>query len=62
MRKGQRIETLTKTVGQPSRTGVVVNIRDENFIEVDWDDGHTSVISRDAVLETSTEQTGHKTG
>lgn len=53
MRKGQRVETITKTVGQPSRTGVVIDIRDEDFIEVEWDDGHTSVISRRAVSETS---------
>lgn len=53
MRKGQRVETITKTVGQPSRTGVVIDIRDEDFIEVEWDDGHTSVISRTAVSESS---------
>lgn len=52
MRKGQKVETITKTVGQPSRTGVVIDIRDEDFIEVEWDDGHTSVISRTAVSET----------
>ena len=62
MRKGQKIEVLTKTVGQPARTGVVIDIRDENFIEVEWDDGHTSVISRDAVSETSGDRTGDKTG
>lgn len=56
MRKGQKVETITKTVGQPSRTGVVIDVRDDEFIEVEWDDGHTSVISRTAVSETSPSQ------
>lgn len=49
MRKGQTVEVLTKTVGQPPRTGVVVDIRDEEFVEVEWEDGHTSVISQTAL-------------
>lgn len=49
MRKGQRVETLTKTVGQTPRSGVVVDIRDEDFVEVEWEDGHISVITRSAL-------------
>lgn len=49
MRKGQKVETLTKTVGQPTRTGTVVDIRDEDFVEVEWEDGHISVISQTAL-------------
>lgn len=50
MRKGQRVETLTKTVGQTPRSGIVVDIRDEEFVEVEWDDGHISVITRSALM------------
>lgn len=53
MRKGQRVETITKTVGQTPRTGVVVDIRDEEFVEVEWEDGHTSVITRSALSSAS---------
>lgn len=62
MRKGQKVETITKTVGQPSRTGVVIDIRDEDFVEVEWDDGHISVISRTAVSETSSSQSKASSG
>ncbi len=60
MRKGQRVETLTKTVGQTPRTGVVVDIRDEDFVEVEWDDGHISVITRSALTESPTTRTDTK--
>lgn len=53
MRRGQKVETLTKTVGQTPRTGVVVDIRDDQFVEVEWDDGHLSVITRSALMPTS---------
>lgn len=54
MHKGQRVETLTKTVGQTPRTGVVVDVRDEEFVEVEWEDGHTSVITQSALAESET--------
>lgn len=50
MRKGQRVETLTKKVGQMPRTGVVVDIRDDEFVEVEWDDGHTSMVTVSSVV------------
>lgn len=53
MRKGQKVETLTKTVGQTPRSGVVVDIRDEEFVEIEWEDGHISVISRSAITPSS---------
>lgn len=56
MRKGQKIETITKTVGQTPRSGVVVDVRDEDFVEVEWDDGHTSVISETALSPTTSEK------
>jgi hypothetical protein len=53
MRKGQKVETLTKTLGQTPRTGVVVDIRDKELLEIEWEDGHTSMISRSAVTPAS---------
>jgi hypothetical protein len=56
MRQGQRVETLTKTVGQTPRRGIVIDLRDEEFVEVEWEDGHTSVISRSALTETESKR------
>lgn len=53
MRKGQKVETLTKTLGQTPRTGVVLDIRDEEFVEIEWEDGHTSLISQSAITPAS---------
>ncbi len=44
MHKGQRVMTLTKTVGRTPRRGVVRRV-DGRTIEVRWDDGHTSILS-----------------
>ena len=53
MRKGQKVATLTKTVGQTPRTGVVIDLREEDLVEVEWEDGHTSVVTRSALMPTS---------
>lgn len=53
MRKGEKVETLTKKVGQTPRTGVVIDLRDEDFVEVEWDDGHTSVVTRSTLIPVS---------
>lgn len=53
MRKGQKVETLTKTVGQTPRIGVVIDLREEDLVEVEWEDGHTSVVTRSALMPTS---------
>lgn len=50
LRPGTHVEKLTKKVGQPAPTGKIVSSHDDAY-EVKWDDGHTSVISRDAVLK-----------
>lgn len=52
MRKGQKVETLTKKVGQTPRSGVVVDLRDEDLVEVEWEDGHISIVTRSAITET----------
>lgn len=44
LRKGQRVETLTKKTGQTPRVGVVIDLRDE-FCDVEWDDGRTTTIT-----------------
>jgi hypothetical protein len=47
--KGQRVRTLTKTVGRQPRRGVVQRV-EPNAIEVKWDDGHVSVLSDGAII------------
>ena len=49
IRKGTHVERLTKKVGQAVVTGKVIAIRDEHYVEVRWDDGHTSTISKDGL-------------
>lgn len=49
LRKGTKVERLTKKVGQVPETGKIVDMVEGHAVEVKWDDGHTSIISRDAV-------------
>jgi hypothetical protein len=53
MRKGQKVETLTKIVGQTPRTGVVIDLREEDLVEVEWEDGHVSIVTRSALITTT---------
>lgn len=43
LKKGERVEELTKKTGQRPRVGQIVEIRDES-VEVRWDDGHVSSV------------------
>jgi hypothetical protein len=43
LKKGQRVEELTKKTGQRPRAGVVVDLRDGS-VDVRWDDGHESTL------------------
>lgn len=54
LKKGQRVEELTKKTGQRPRTGVVIDLRDES-VEVRWDDGHVTILTG-ALLHPLTEQ------
>jgi hypothetical protein len=54
LKKGQRVEELTKKAGQRPRAGVVIDLRDES-IEVRWDDGHVSSLTG-ALLQPLTEE------
>ena len=49
LRKGMRVERMTKKVGQVPQTGKVIELLDGHAAEIEWDDGHTSIISREAV-------------
>lgn len=44
LKKGQRVEELTKKTGQRPRVGVVIDLR-EDTVEVRWDDGHVSSLT-----------------
>ena len=50
MRQGSKVAELTKKAGQVPRVGTVVEVRGHD-LEIKWEDGHTSVISRNAVHE-----------
>lgn len=43
VRQGQRVEELTKKVGQVPRTGTVKQVEGDKIV-VQWDDGHESVV------------------
>jgi len=47
--KGQRVKTLTKTVGREPRRGVVLDVHGST-VEVRWDDGHVSILSGGALV------------
>jgi hypothetical protein len=47
--KGIRVERLTKKVGQHPETGRVTAIHDDYSVKIEWDDGHTSIVSNSAV-------------
>ena len=49
IRKGTHVERRTKKVGQYPETGKVTAIHDEYSVEVEWDDGHTSIVSKNGI-------------
>ena len=48
MRKGDLVETQTAKIGQATRVGRVIDLHDE-FVVVEWEDGHVSTITRTSV-------------
>ena len=60
IRKGSHVERLTKKVGQAATTGTVTAIHDEYSVEVRWDDGHTSVISKNGIVLLTEANRPHK--
>ncbi len=59
LRSGTRVARLTKKVGQVAPTGKVLAVHGDS-IEIEWDDGHRSVISRDAVTPLTEANKPHK--
>jgi hypothetical protein len=49
LHKGQRVKTLTKTVGRAPRRGVVQRV-EATTVEVKWSDGHISILSGGALV------------
>ena len=49
LHKGQRVKTLTKTVGHAPRRGVVQRV-EATTVEVRWSDGHVSILSGGALV------------
>lgn len=49
IKKGSKVESLTRKAGQVPRRGTVENVRGDT-VEVRWDDGRVSVISREALV------------
>jgi hypothetical protein len=47
-RPGMQVEELTKKVGQVPRHGKVKAVHGES-VEVQWDDEHTSIVSRQSL-------------
>lgn len=60
IRKGTRVERITKKVGQFAETGKVTAIHDEYSVEVDWDDGHKSIVSKSGVTAVTDANRPHK--
>ncbi len=60
IRKGDRVERLTKKVGQVAPTGKVIEVRDSHYVEVQWDDGHTSTVSKDGLTLLTEANRPHK--
>lgn len=60
LKKGQRVEELTKKSGQRPRAGVVIDLRDDS-LEVRWHDGRVSSLTgallRSLTQERKTERT-----
>ncbi len=48
LKTGMKVHKLTKKVGQASPSGVIVEMHGDS-VEVKWDDGHTSIVSRISV-------------
>lgn len=44
LKKGERVEELTKKTGQRPRVGMIIDIRNDS-VEVRWDDGHVSSVT-----------------
>jgi hypothetical protein len=60
LRSGTRVVRRTKKVGQVGETGKVTAIHEGNSVEVHWDDGHVSIVSRESVTPLTDANRPHK--
>lgn len=60
LRKGMKVERVTKKVGQVAAIGKVVELRGENRVEILWEDGHTSITSRSGVTPLTAANDPHR--
>ena len=60
IRKGNRVVRRTKKVGQFAETGKVTAIHDEYSVEVEWDDGHESIVPSDGITPLTEANRPHK--
>ncbi|MFO7549577.1 MAG: hypothetical protein R6X29_12020 [Acidimicrobiia bacterium] len=56
LRKGQKVTTLTPKIGQAARVGRVVEVHDL-FVDVEWEDGHVSTLTKESVVPVEHKQT-----
>jgi len=49
MHRGDRVTKMTRKVGQSAPTGTIVALKGAS-VEVRWDDGRTSLISRSGIV------------
>lgn len=49
VRKGQVVTILTPKIGQKPRHGRVISVK-EGFVEVEWEDGHVSLLTKESVV------------
>jgi len=60
VKKGQLVTTLTPKIGQASRTGRVVAVH-EGLVEIEWEDGHRSLLTTESVVPLKRDQRAPKT-
>lgn len=48
LKAGMKVQRLTKKVGQAAPVGTIKEMHGDS-VEVKWDDGHTSIVSRISV-------------
>ena len=48
LKTGMKVQRLTKKVGQASPSGTITAMHGDT-VEVKWEDGHTSIVSRISV-------------
>ncbi len=58
LKTGMKVVKLTKKVGQASPTGTIKSMHGDS-VEVEWEDGHTSIVSRISVTPVTSSNQPH---